>query len=200
MSAGKRLFICDDEEILRYLGKLLTSQGYAVETFSSGISLLRRFAEPGEGPDLLLQDVRMPDMDGISVLKEVKRLRPSLPVIIMTAFATVDHAVGAMRIGDRQGADCRSHPPPQPPPGAAAPLSQLRGSHRNAAGKSALWACAGGLHRCSVHPERVVGRSRRRHALSGRGWRHESCYPGQTPQGHPVPRISAGGRYPNSHC
>ena len=100
MSAGKRLFICDDEEeILRYLCKLLTSQGYAVETFSSGTSLLRRFAELGEGPDLLLQDVRMPDMDGISVLKEVKRLRPSLPVIIMTAFATVDHAVSAMRIG-----------------------------------------------------------------------------------------------------
>ena len=98
--APQRIFICDDEEeILRYLRKLLASQGYAVETFSSGTALLRRFSEPGEAPDLLLQDVRMPDMDGISVLKEVKRLHPALPVIIMTAFATVDHAVGAMRIG-----------------------------------------------------------------------------------------------------
>ena len=94
------VFICDDEEeILRYLRKILTSQGYGVETFSSGTALLQRLAKPGEEPDLLLQDVRMPDSDGITVLKEVKRLRPELPVVIMTAFGTIDDAVAAIRMG-----------------------------------------------------------------------------------------------------
>jgi two-component system response regulator HydG len=49
--------------------------------------------------DLLLQDVRMPDMNGLQVLKRVKKIRPDLPVIIMTAFATVDDAVQAIKLG-----------------------------------------------------------------------------------------------------
>ena len=95
------IFICDDEEeILRYLRKILTGQGYVVETFTSGARLFERLAtgEAGEG-DLLLQDVRMPDTDGITVLREVRRLRPELPVVIMTAFGTIDDAVEAVRLG-----------------------------------------------------------------------------------------------------
>jgi DNA-binding NtrC family response regulator len=94
------IFICDDEEeILRYLGKILASQGYAVETFTSGTALLKRLHEPGKEPELLLQDVRMPDMDGITVLNRVRMLRPELPVIIMTAFGAIDDAVAAIRLG-----------------------------------------------------------------------------------------------------
>lgn len=96
-----RILICDDEEeILRYLRKILTNQGYRVEIFTRGAQLYERLAagEIGDA-DLLLQDVRMPDTDGITVLREVKRLRPELPVIIMTAFGTIDDAVEAIRIG-----------------------------------------------------------------------------------------------------
>jgi len=91
--------ICDDEEgILLYLKKRL--KGHRVETFSRGIDLLARLALPdAAGIDLLLQDVRMPDMDGLQVLKRVKKLRPELPVIIMTAFGTVDDAVQAIKQG-----------------------------------------------------------------------------------------------------
>ena len=97
----RRILICDDEEeILRYLGKLLSSQGYGVETFTRGASLVQRIRTGVNGDaDLLLQDVRMPDMDGIMVLKEVKLLRPELPVIIMTAFGAIDDAVDAIRMG-----------------------------------------------------------------------------------------------------
>ena len=93
------IYICDDEEgILRYLKKLM--KGYQVETFSRGSDMLARLESPaGEAADLILQDVRMPDLDGLQVLKRVKKARPELPVIIMTAFGTVDDAVQAIKHG-----------------------------------------------------------------------------------------------------
>ena len=97
----EKILICDDEEgILIYLKKLLQTRGFAVETFNGGGELLRRLKEgdPGDA-DLVLQDVRMPDMDGITVLQEVKKLRPALPIIIMTAFGTIDAAVEAIKLG-----------------------------------------------------------------------------------------------------
>ena len=99
--AQEKILVCDDEQgILNYLNKLLQSQGYAVETFSSGRDLLQRLedGEPSDA-DLLLQDVRMPDMDGITVLRRVKKMRPELPVVIMTAFGTIDAAVETIKLG-----------------------------------------------------------------------------------------------------
>lgn len=100
MLEGK-ILICDDEEgMRRYLKKLLQSQGLSVETFADGKALLRRLEADENGwPDLLLQDIRMPDMDGIEVLKRVGRLRPALPVVVMTAYGTIDSAVEAMKLG-----------------------------------------------------------------------------------------------------
>ncbi len=91
--------ICDDEEgILLYLKKRL--KGHQVETFNRGSDLLARLEKKDGGSvDLLLQDVRMPDMDGLQVLKRIRKSRPDLPVIIMTAFGTVDDAVLAIKNG-----------------------------------------------------------------------------------------------------
>ena len=91
--------ICDDEEgILLYLKKRL--KGHQVETFNRGSDLLARLEKAdGAGVDLLLQDLRMPDMDGLQVLKRVRKICPDLPVIIMTAFGTVDDAVLAIKNG-----------------------------------------------------------------------------------------------------
>ncbi len=96
-----RILICDDEEgILRYLAKLLKTQGYTVETFSSGTALLARLQAPATEPaDLLLQDVRLPDISGIEILKQAHQLRPNMPVVVMTAHGTVDDAVHAIRLG-----------------------------------------------------------------------------------------------------
>ena len=99
--AQEKILICDDEQgILIYLKKLLQTQGFVVETFEGGAALLRRLkgGDPADA-DVLLQDVRMPDMDGVAVLQEVKKLRPSLPIIIMTAFGTIDAAVEAIKLG-----------------------------------------------------------------------------------------------------
>lgn len=93
------ILICDDEaEILRYLKKLLEREGFAVEIFTSGAALLQRIAAGGAA-DVLLQDVRMPDMDGIEVLARLTKLRPGLPVIIMTAYGSIDAAVEAIKLG-----------------------------------------------------------------------------------------------------
>ena len=93
------ILVCDDEaEMLNYLKKMLVSREYEVETFSSGRELCSYL--DGEGrADLLLQDVRMPDMDGLEILSRVKKLRPGLPVIIMTAFGSIDAAVEAIKLG-----------------------------------------------------------------------------------------------------
>ena len=78
------ILICDDEAgILRYLDKLLAGTGLRVETFGAGTELLTRI-EAGESgdADLLLQDVKMPDMDGIDVLRRVRELRPGLLCVV----------------------------------------------------------------------------------------------------------------------
>lgn len=95
------VFICDDEiDMLCYLEKLLTASGYSVETFIRGNDLLERL-EGAElaACDVLLQDVRMPDTDGIEILKHVRNAFPALPVVIMTAHGTIDDAVHAIKLG-----------------------------------------------------------------------------------------------------
>lgn len=95
-----RILICDDEEGMRlYLSKMLASWGYQVETFASPTRLLH-FLEnnPGEG-DLLLLDVKMPEMDGLEVLRRVRQNRGELPVVMMTGHGTIESAVDAMKLG-----------------------------------------------------------------------------------------------------
>lgn len=96
-----RILICDDEEgILLYLDKLLKTQGYTVETFNSGTALLARLTALSAEPiDLLLQDVRLSDINGIEIIKQVHQLRPDMPVVVMTTHGTVDDAVHAIRLG-----------------------------------------------------------------------------------------------------
>lgn len=95
------IFICDDEsEILRYLDKLLQACGYQVETFGRGADLLKRLNSPDAAAcDVVLQDVRMPDVDGLLVLKQLHSKRPELPVIIMTGHGTINDAVQAIKEG-----------------------------------------------------------------------------------------------------
>jgi DNA-binding NtrC family response regulator len=94
-----QICICDDEEgILKYFKKVL--KRYQSATFSCGWDLLDYLeSEAGDGVEVLLQDLRMPELDGIEILQRVKKLRPDLPVIIITAFATVDDAVRAIKLG-----------------------------------------------------------------------------------------------------
>ena len=95
------IFICDDEpEILRYLDKLLQASDYQVETFLRGIDLLTRLESATVTPcDVILQDVRMPDFDGLQMLDQLCKRWPDIPVVIMTAHGTIDDAISAIKQG-----------------------------------------------------------------------------------------------------
>jgi len=97
----RNIIICDDEkEILRYLKKILTAHGFSVDTYSDGKTMLDRLeADSAYTPELLVQDICMPGIDGIKVLKKVRELRPGMPVVIMTAFGSIDSAVESIKIG-----------------------------------------------------------------------------------------------------
>jgi DNA-binding NtrC family response regulator len=96
-----RVIICDDEvEILRYLSKILTAKGIDLEVFTSGESLMSSLENRSlDDRDLLLLDVRMPDLDGIEILQRIKKLQLEIPVVIMTAFASINSAIEAMKLG-----------------------------------------------------------------------------------------------------
>ena len=93
-----RILIIDDEAILRdAAAEALRRAGHAVDAFDAGRPALEAFAQSGY--DLVLSDLRMPGMDGVAVLEEAKKLAPDVPFIMVTAFGTVETAVGAMKKG-----------------------------------------------------------------------------------------------------
>ena len=93
-----RILVVDDEEIVREsLGGWLEKDGYTVASAPEGRSAIERLkAEPWS---IMVVDLKMPGMDGLQVLEEAKKLRPEIAVVIMTAYATVDTAVSAMKMG-----------------------------------------------------------------------------------------------------
>ncbi|NOR10229.1 MAG: FAD-dependent oxidoreductase, partial [Desulfovibrionaceae bacterium] len=93
-----RILVVDDELIVREsLRDWLTEDGFEVEMAESGPEALEKMAR--QVYNLMLLDIKMPGMDGVEVLKRSKELRPELPVVMMTAYATVETAVEAMKIG-----------------------------------------------------------------------------------------------------
>ena len=93
-----RILVVDDEEIIREsLGGWLEKDGYTVAVAPDGPTALKRIQS--ERWSILIVDLKMPGMDGLRVLEEAKRLQPDLAVVIMTAYATVDTAVAAMKAG-----------------------------------------------------------------------------------------------------
>ncbi len=95
---GVNILVVDDEEIVRdSLSSWLKEDGYHVEAVESGKKALDRL--PAKVWDLLLVDLKMPGMDGIQLMEEVRKTHPDMLVIIMTAYATVDTAVKAMKKG-----------------------------------------------------------------------------------------------------
>ena len=94
-----KILICDDQEMMRdSLASTLAREGHEVTAAVDGAAALQRISS-GAKFDLLISDVKMPRMTGIELLAEAKKLRPDMPVIMMTAFATVQTAVEAMKLG-----------------------------------------------------------------------------------------------------
>ena len=93
-----RLLVVDDEPSMReFLDILLVQEGYEVATASSGeegFKVYRRFE-----PDLILTDVKMPGMSGLDLIREIHALDAAIPIIAITAYASADDAIRAVREG-----------------------------------------------------------------------------------------------------
>ena len=94
----KKVLVIDDEQIvLDSICKILKGEDYEIDTSLSGREGLDRAMQ--EQYDVVLTDIRMPDIGGMRVLRDIKRAKPSLPVIMITGYATVQSAVQAMKLG-----------------------------------------------------------------------------------------------------
>jgi len=92
------IYVVDDDDALRdSLDFLLAAAGFSAKVFESASSFLGVLSRVQAG--CLITDIRMPDMDGLELLKRVKRERPWLPVIMMTGHGDVPLAVEAMKLG-----------------------------------------------------------------------------------------------------
>ena len=93
-----KVLLVDDEERFRTtLGKMLRAQGLEVTVLGSGREALEELHK--KAYDVMVLDVRMPDMDGIATLTEIKKIAPQIEVIILTGHASMDAAVEIMRLG-----------------------------------------------------------------------------------------------------
>jgi len=93
-----KILIIDDEEHMCWaLDRAMRQEGYQTEVAYRGREGLNLIRE--ESPSLTILDLRLPDMDGLEVLKEAKAINPKLPVIMLTAHGTIETAIEAMKIG-----------------------------------------------------------------------------------------------------
>lgn len=94
----KRILVIDDELIIRSsCKKILAPEGYEVISAESGKEGIELFEK--EAFNLILLDLKMPDMDGIEVLKIIKDKWPETKIIILTGYSTVETAVNTLRLG-----------------------------------------------------------------------------------------------------
>jgi two-component system response regulator AtoC len=92
------VLVVDDELLIRKsLAKVLRARGYAVELASTGAEGLEKVSQAR--PQVMILDMRLPDTDGLSVLRRVRQLDPIIQVIVITAFGDVQTAVEAMKLG-----------------------------------------------------------------------------------------------------
>lgn len=93
-----KLLVVDDEEVVRKsITKVLGCEDYSIATAKSGLEALE--AINVEPPDLVILDIKMDDLDGVEVLKRIKRKFPEIVVIMVTGFASVNTAIESMKAG-----------------------------------------------------------------------------------------------------
>ena len=96
--ARPRILVVDDEPSIRdLLAKTLALAEYDVDVAPDGRAAIERIRTTAY--DLLIADLRMPGMDGLSVIREARRLKTDLPVIIITGFSTESSAIEAVNLG-----------------------------------------------------------------------------------------------------
>ena len=95
--AGRIIIVDDEASMRKVLAAVLTGEGYEVRSTDDGAEALTLYAT-GQW-DLVVEDLKMPKMHGLELLRRIKAADPSAMIIVMTAFGTWDSAVEAMRLG-----------------------------------------------------------------------------------------------------
>jgi DNA-binding NtrC family response regulator len=94
----KRILIVDDEPLMRdFLVETLQRKKYVVDSVGNGSQAIEK--AKSEHYDLVVSDIRMPEVSGMEVLEEVKKINIETEVVMITAFGTIENAVGAMKMG-----------------------------------------------------------------------------------------------------
>jgi len=91
------ILVCDDEEGLRESFKLVLEEFYDVRFAINGLEAIEKLKT--FTPDLMLLDIKMPKLHGMEILKQIKKLKPRLPVIIVTGYQSVEMAQEALKNG-----------------------------------------------------------------------------------------------------
>ena len=95
---GAKILLVDDEEVfVSNMSKLLTSRGYQVATAHSGDEAIRRLE--AQSVDVIVLDLKMPGMDGLSTLKEIQKLGLFTQTLILTGHGSIDTALEAIKLG-----------------------------------------------------------------------------------------------------
>ena len=97
MSKFKILLVDDEEEFVKTLGERLEMRGLGPDTAFTGEQALQRIAE--EEPDIMVLDIKMPGIDGMEVLRRVRKAYPRIQVIMLTAHGTEKDVEEAQRLG-----------------------------------------------------------------------------------------------------
>ncbi len=97
MAAEKILVVDDEQSMAQFLAIVLRKEGYQVTTVHNGRDALEKVKT--DNFDVVITDIRMPGMDGIQVLQGIKKLDPTIPVVIMTAYASQQSAIDAVNLG-----------------------------------------------------------------------------------------------------
>ncbi len=94
---GIVLVVDDESDIIMVLSEFLKNDGYSAVTARSGIQALGTIRE--QRIDLVLLDISMPIMNGLDTLRELKKFKPELPVIMITAYRDAEKVIDAVRLG-----------------------------------------------------------------------------------------------------
>ncbi len=97
MPAARILLIDNEDGLCRMMEAVLRDQGYQVKAYTNPVQAVADFAAGAY--DLVITDIKMPEMDGLEVLQHLRRRYPEIPVIMITAFATVEMSIQALRRG-----------------------------------------------------------------------------------------------------
>jgi len=95
--AGRILVVDDEPAILEVIQKILSDRGYQVDVAANGVAALQKLEQASY--DLMLTDVKMPQMDGMELLQRVGLLYPDLITVMLSAFANIQDAVAAIKLG-----------------------------------------------------------------------------------------------------